>query len=197
MNRVYWNYSSMKVFVLVAAYLAVAAAECPNLTPVQSFDIAKYLGTWYHQASTENFASYGPSRCAKTEYTLDSTTGIVHIKNSIKSKLGEETITGSMELADPTKDEGKLNIKLQFPFGTAAGQVLVLATDYDNYAIIYTCRMFSGVPTKHAWILTREQHLDGDARAKVEALVDVAFAEISSQGGPKKSDFRKTGQENC
>ncbi|KAG8276870.1 hypothetical protein J6590_055391 [Homalodisca vitripennis] len=188
----------MKVFVLVAAYLAVVAAECPNLTPVQSFNIAKYVGTWYQQASFNTFFMQGLSRCAKAEYTLDSTTGIVHLKNSQKSIFGrEEAVNGTVALADPTKNEGKLDVSLELPFGTVKGQMLVLATDYDNYAIVYSCRMFFGFQMKHAWILTRKQNIEGNDKTKVEALVDAALTDISSKGGPKKTDFRKTCQKNC
>ncbi|KAG8286510.1 apolipoprotein D-like [Homalodisca vitripennis] len=188
----------MKVFVLVAACLAVATAECPNLTPVQSFNVAKYLGTWYQQASFGTFFSQGFSRCAKAEYTLDSASGKIHLKNSQKTIFGkDEAVSGTVALADPTKNEGKLDISLELPFGTVKGQLLVLATDYDNYAIVYSCRTFFGYPMKHAWILTRKQDLEGDDKTKVEALVDAALTDISSKGGPKKTDFWKTCQKNC
>ncbi|CAH0594388.1 unnamed protein product [Chrysodeixis includens] len=57
---------------------------------------------------------------------------------------------------------------LQFPF-------FILSTDYDGYAIAYTCKWLKQKERKHyvhAWVLTRsKERLEGELLKKVEGTI--------------------------
>ena len=185
----------MKAIVCFAAFLAVAsAASCPTLSPVAPFEVKDFMGTWYQQYSINTFIMQGTGHCAKAEYTYNEDNDIISIVTSEKTMFGgESTVQGSAVLAEPTLENGKLEVTLETILGEKIADVLVLATDYKNYAILWSCQDIFTIPYESAWTLTREEILSDDVNQQIQA----AWETVAQHGGPKEKLWVPTSQENC
>ena len=67
---------------------------------------------------------------------------------------------------------------------------MVVDTDYENYALIYSCLPFNGVIEENAMILSRKTDVD---KKKVDSLKDI----LSKQYGVSISRFIPTNQKSC
>ncbi|KAG5877525.1 hypothetical protein JTB14_020548, partial [Gonioctena quinquepunctata] len=65
----------------------------------------------------------------------------------------------------------------------------VLATDYDKYAIVWSCHEIGPLVTRVAWILTREMNPSQD-------LIEKAYKDFDDQE-ISKSFLQKTDRKNC
>lgn len=78
-------------------------------------------------------------------------------------------------------------------FGTRQASYWVLDTDYDNYAVVYSCTTMGSKPLsvklESAWILGRDTTLSADAQEKVEKA-------IAGSDLLKRGSFQKT-QQDC
>ncbi|XP_013106862.2 apolipoprotein D [Stomoxys calcitrans] len=150
------------ILMVLSALLAVAQGQvvsdgaCPdNVKSMESFDVEKYLGTWYEYSKYPvKFEANG--KCITAKYTLNAD-GTVQVKNRlINTKTNtSEDIEGFANLVSP----GKLLV--QFPVSpahTVSSNYWVLKTDYDNYAVVYSCNpMGENSHSTIVWILTRER----------------------------------------
>ena len=59
--------------------------------------------------------------------------------------------------AQPEAEDGRFELKFS-KFQPVWGNYHVLETDYDSYAVVYSCRtvLFGKVKNEYVWILTRE-----------------------------------------
>jgi apolipoprotein D and lipocalin family protein len=117
---------------------------------VPQVDVLKYCGTWYEIAAIPSKQQRG---CAKTkaEYTLDSATGRVLVRNSCRRNGREASIRAT---AVPV--EGSSNAKLIVKFFRwikADYWVIGLAEDY-SWALV------SNPAGSRCWMLSRTPYMD-------------------------------------
>ncbi|XP_049279472.1 apolipoprotein D-like [Anopheles funestus] len=180
-------------FVLGLVQLAsgqiVSTGQCQDHPVHVNFDVARYLGLWYEIRRYEQVFQFG-GECVTAEYSLNED-GSVLVFNSmlVPPSQVRSADTGRAVIAFP--DESPLEAKLNVTFDAAAVDVSanywVLATDYDNYAVVWGC---FGVGTtlraESAWILSRTPQLSAEAAAAVQQNVDLFLNE---------SDLRPTIQD--
>ncbi|KAI8424827.1 hypothetical protein MSG28_006756 [Choristoneura fumiferana] len=153
---------------LLCCLLAVAgsladniAGECPNVKIQENLDFTKFSGSWYNVAS---FASDGRPiyDCATLDFQEDNL-GYTLKETYVVSELGNRT--HKSYLARVLLFLLTVNKVLQFPF-------FILSTDYEGYAIAYTCKTYKKKPKNHyvySWVLSRNKRkLDGESLMKVE-----------------------------
>ncbi|XP_063628112.1 insecticyanin-A-like [Cydia splendana] len=147
--------------------------ECPTIKIQENLDYTKFSGSWYNVAS---YASDGRSiyDCATLDFQEDNL-GYTLKEAYVVAELGNRTHKSYLARVDPTFDAGNraqfivsyenADKVLQFPF-------FILSTDYDNYAIAYTCKTYKKKPRTHyvfSWVLSRnKQKLEGESLKKVE-----------------------------
>ncbi|XP_026333348.1 lopap-like [Hyposmocoma kahamanoa] len=173
----------MLLFILACVIASSFAAEftlpgkCPNVTLQDNFDFSKFAGTWY---TTSVFASDG-------RITYDCAVMVINEDNvgyTLKESYvelddsGERIEKSYFARVDPTfdaEDSAKFIVShedgdkvLQFPFA-------ILSTDYDTYAVAYTCQSHKKRIKMHyvyAWILSRQKEkLKENAQNIVEEII--------------------------
>ncbi|KAK7605187.1 hypothetical protein V9T40_007045 [Parthenolecanium corni] len=184
----------MKLIFLLIAGIGLAAAQvpgfggCPEFDSQPDFDMNKFLGTWYESERYVNIFEAG-TRCVKTNYTK-AVDGRFLVANEIMNRFTsvKRVLEGEIRLI-VKGSESKLNIKypnLPIPYES---QLMVLDTDYDSYAVMWSCSSLGIINTQNAWILTREKLAPGTVLQKAYGVLDKYKL--------SRTFFVKTDQNSC
>ncbi|KAF2366412.1 Lipocalin/cytosolic fatty-acid binding domain [Trinorchestia longiramus] len=160
------------------------------------FDRYRYEGLWYENQRYFTLFEAG-GRCM-TILHEDAGDGRFAVTNSMVDWFGKRvTVSGFASIIDTKGPVGaKYNLRYYSnPFlalaskGKTDGNYWVLDTDYDNYAIVWSCndKLFSN--TQFLWILTRLRHPD-------DWVVDRAIWEVERRG-LDISELKTTDHTGC
>nr|CAI5844202.1 unnamed protein product [Callosobruchus analis] len=86
-------------------------------------------------------------------------------------------------------DEGKLKVKYSTSPVSTESTLTILDTDYDNYAVIWSCSGLGPIHAQSVWVMTRERIPSGPVMQRAYGILDKF--RIS------RSFFVKTDQEGC
>ncbi|CAG9759440.1 unnamed protein product [Ceutorhynchus assimilis] len=100
----------------------------------------------------------------------------------------KRVIGGNLDLSSKRTD-GKMVIKYNTAPISTTSTLAILDTDYDNYAVIYSCGGFGPVNAQSAWLMTRERIPDAQTLQKAYGVLD--------RYKINRSFFVKTDQEGC
>lgn len=79
----------------------------------------------------------------------------------------KRVLEGEIRPAASKAEEGKLHVKYTTVPLTPETKYSVLETDYDNYAVLWSCSGLGPVHTQNAWIMTRKRLPPGEVLQKV------------------------------
>jgi len=170
---------------LVGAASAIGVfrlGKCPQVDSVQNFDINRYMGKWWEYERFPAIFEYGVE-CGFANYTLMDNgkikvlnSGIQHIKFLWFTIKRERTnAVGEAAIVDPAQPS-RLQVSFGgMPAGSGEANYFLVDTDYDNYAVVYSCSPLIPLPgldstsnIQFAWILTRAQ---GVKPANYDAII--------------------------
>nr|QNT08914.1 polycalin [Spodoptera littoralis] len=103
-----------------------------NIPVIQDFDIIKYLGRW--RLLESYYSEFQEGTCNAASYAASSD-GTLIVTNS---KVVNEQLTSIVGSAVPLASDGSGKLVVTFPDRTPT-EYWILATDYDSYALVYTC----------------------------------------------------------
>ncbi|MGC9404108.1 lipocalin family protein [Vibrio genomosp. F10 str. 9ZC157] len=141
-----------QIIVLIISISSTLLVGCGSITryllPVEEFDIAAYLGTWYEVARLDHRFDQGLTH-SRTQYTIDDD-GSIKVVNSGWSEEDHQwkEAIGKAKLADD--NTGHLHISFSGPF-------------YGSYVVFYleddysTAMVASGA--NEFWLLSRTNEL--------------------------------------
>ena len=142
-------------FVL-ALFPALSSAQTGQFdnTPISSFDLSRYLGTWYEIARFDHSFERGMDNVT-AEYLLRDD-GKVDVINS-GWKNGEfKVANGKARQPEPSKNPAHLEVSF-FLFFYSDYNILLLDEDY-RYALV------GSSSPEYLWILSREPYIPDDVK---------------------------------
>ncbi|XP_054152638.1 apolipoprotein D-like [Oppia nitens] len=131
--------------------------DCPLVEPMADFEIDQFVGQWY---VIQKFQSY--SDCVRENFTMiQQNQYIVTRQFNVLGSPILTTVTGKIIFP---KNESKSEMSIDYPL-SASGvvnirQYTVLATDYDNYALVWNCKPLVIRHRQSAQIMSRRPKLD-------------------------------------
>ncbi|XP_039983124.1 apolipoprotein D-like [Xiphias gladius] len=185
----------MKAFqVLFVLCLNAAAAEgqsfhpgsCPRPSVQEGFNVTKYMGTWFEIEKLP--AAFERGKCNQATYTLLAD-GTVNVRNAELLSNGK---INSIEGVAKVKNASQPAILgVSFFKGVPDAPYWVLSTDYQSYAVVYSCSDYFGLlHIDFAWILAR-------TRALAEDVTSQLRAELAAAAGVNLSRLTVTKQTGC
>jgi apolipoprotein D and lipocalin family protein len=152
-------------YVLVAMLLVGCTSVPEGISPVDDFDLSRYLGTWYEIARLDHPFERGLEQITAT-YTLRDDGGVEVLnkgynpqKDAWQDALGKAYFVGDKQL-------GHLKVSFFGPFYASYVIFVLDKTDYQ-YAMI------TGPDRDYLWILARTPSIDASLQTQ---LVDQAKA---------------------
>ncbi|XP_047985096.1 apolipoprotein D-like isoform X1 [Leguminivora glycinivorella] len=176
------------------ALIATASAQipslgwCPDYQPMANFNMNRFLGTWYEAERYFTVSELG-SRCVTTKYE-QTPEGRILVSNEITNSLTgmKRVMDGHLQVIG-REGEGRIIVKyssLPVPFDN---EFSILDTDYDNYAVMWSCSGIGPVHTQNAWVLTR------DRLANMQ-IMQAAYG-VLDRFKISRAFFLKTNQADC
>ncbi|XP_033226260.1 apolipoprotein D-like [Belonocnema kinseyi] len=162
--------------------------KCPDLKVVQNFDVEKYMGTWYEVGQYFVLAELG-GKCTTAKYSQNAD-GTINVLNSQINYLTGKSM--SIEgIAKLVGESGEAKLSMSFPKlpSLVKGSVWILDTDYESYAVVFSCQDFKLFNTKEARILTRE-------RIPSEEVLQKAYKTFDASGF-SRTFLIHTDQKKC
>ncbi|KPJ09407.1 Apolipoprotein D [Papilio machaon] len=179
-----------RLFFLIAAVTAQipSLGFCPDYQPMANFNMNRFLGTWYEAERYFTVSELG-SRCVTTKYE-STPEGRILVSNEITNAMTgmKRVLDGHLQMIG-REGEGRMIVKyatLPVPYDT---EFSVLDTDYDTYAVMWSCSGIGPVHIQNAWVLTRE-------RLAPQMVMQKAYTALE-KCKVSRTFFVKTNQEDC
>ncbi|XP_059609367.1 apolipoprotein D-like [Phlebotomus argentipes] len=163
--------------------------RCPDYAPVSDFDKERFLGMWYEQERYFTLTELG-SKCTsmyferRADQKLYANNGIVNRFTNV-----QRIVSGQMTLFG-RGTTGKFNVRYTNTPIAYDTTFNVLDTDYDGFAVLYSCS--SIIPFGHTdfvWLMTRDRLPAGEVLQRAYGTLDKY--KIS------RTFFVETDQKDC
>jgi apolipoprotein D and lipocalin family protein len=153
------------LFLLCAALLAGCAGKPDNVTPVQNFDSARYLGKWYEIARMDHSFERGLNNVT-ADYSMNADGTIKVLNRGYNPEKKEwKDAEGKAKFVE-SPNVGYLKVSF---FGPFYGSYVIFDLDQQNY----NYSLISGPNKDYMWLLSRTPTMDPSTKKR---LLDKAQA---------------------
>ena len=155
-------------------YLRAETGLCIRTEALDSFDVERFKGVWY-ELQRDSAIMFETGECVTAQYG-DREKGVSVQNTEYWIDEGREAQIDGWARANNWYP-GEIGVIFGGDYGA---DYRVIATDYDNYAIIYSCEQFGpvGAP-EFAWVLHRQPLAIGSAER--DAALDIVNPIFDSQ----------------
>ncbi|XP_063821475.1 apolipoprotein D-like [Ostrinia nubilalis] len=166
------------LLVLAAAggALGTGLGECPIYPQLPNFDITRMTGTWYEVERSFYLMELAAS-CSQLNVTLNEK-GYFYISiSTINRWTGASSITYAIGIpshAGASTFRYKVNNRMPYLLGRllpGAGLYNVLFTDYERFALVWSCSSLGVAHSDRMWVLGRQREFGASLRARVYAIM--------------------------
>jgi len=183
---------------VTSAFIVIRTGRCPTPPVKQDFDVTRYTGKWWEYQRFPAPFEYGVV-CGFANYTLIASDKVKVVNSGIQEikflwwviSRKPTLAVGEAVIVNPS-EPSKLQVSFGgMPAGSGEPNYFVVDTDYDNYAVVYSCSGDSlGLGNvQFAWILTRAQ---GVRPANLEQIHNTL-----KESGVDISPFITVDHSNC
>ncbi|KAI8435347.1 hypothetical protein MSG28_003672 [Choristoneura fumiferana] len=133
-------------------------------------------GTWYEVERSFYLMEISAS-CTELRVTLNERGFYLIAVNTVNRWTGTPSTTYGLGIPSHNGSSSfryKLNNRMPYLIGRmlpGAGQYSVLFTDYDNFAVVWSCTSVSIAHADRMWVLGRRRELGAALRARIYALL--------------------------
>lgn len=152
--------------------------KCPNYPTMPKFNMTKFLGKWF-EVERSFYLPEIASGCTTLTFedtTIRDTDGRPQLEIAIKT-VNRWTGNPSVSIGEAITENEKSSImsvqlKSRLPSAVArflpgSGKYQVLYTNYDDFAILWSCSSFVAVHADQIWLLGRERDYSAEIRKKI------------------------------
>jgi apolipoprotein D and lipocalin family protein len=156
-------------FALFALLLSACLGYPKTVTPVENFELNRYLGTWFEIARLDHSFERGLEQVS-ANYALGENGQVVVTNRGYSTKKGRfEDAVGKAYFVE---DEHRGYLKVSF-FGPFYGSYVIFDLDQEGYQTAF----ISGSSEKYLWFLSRTPHVDDAAKERfIEKAKAAGFA---------------------
>ncbi|CAD0194610.1 unnamed protein product [Chrysodeixis includens] len=180
--------------LLLLTFIATASAQipslgwCPDFQAMANFNMNRFLGTWYEAERYFTVTELG-TRCVTTHYTA-TPEGRILVTNEITNSLTgfKRIMEGHLQKVG-REGEGRVMVKYSSAPLPYDFEYSILDTDYDTYAVMWSCSGIGPVHTQNTWLLSRD-------RLPSLAVMQNAYA-VLDRYKISRTFFLKTNQADC
>ncbi|CAK1550413.1 unnamed protein product [Leptosia nina] len=135
-----------------------------NVSVVADFNLNRFSGEWRLISSYFNERQSGT--CNRAHYTVQGTSLGIENRHVINERLYR--VPGTATFATAVQD-GRLRVTM----GTNSVDYWILDTDYDSYALAYSCRNLENNQRRiFSWKLSRTNTLPNQANTNINAIIN-------------------------
>ena len=152
------------LFTIVALILTGCLGMPQTVTPVEDFQLNRYLGKWYEIARLDHSFERGLEKVT-AEYSLRDDGGVSVVNRGFSIEDNEWKVAeGKAYFVD---DSNRGYLKVSF-FGPFYGSYVVFEIDREGYEYAFV----SGPDTSYLWLLSRKPQLQKEIIEKFKRLSD-------------------------
>ncbi|KAJ2952495.1 hypothetical protein O0L34_g6813 [Tuta absoluta] len=162
---------------LIKAVISTGLGKCPVYPSLPNFDIQRMTGTWYEVERSFYLMELSAS-CTELQVQLSERGYLLITVNTINRWTGVPSTTNGIGIPSYNGSSSfryKLNNRMPYIIGRmlpGAGHYNVLFTDYDTFAIVWSCSSVSIAHSDRMWILGRSREIDATVRAQIYAILE-------------------------
>ena len=145
------------LWLLLIALLTGCVERPTHVTPVENFQLERYLGTWYEIARLDHSFERGLEKITAT-YSIREDGGVKVINRGFDTESKNWKEAEGKAYFVENLDTGFLKVSF---FGPFYGAYVVIDTDYETYTMI------SGPDRSYFWILSRTPQLDPQIQSRL------------------------------
>lgn len=149
------------------------SGPCPVIDPPENFQKQKFFGHWIETEKTPSMFDL-MMRCMTVEYSDDKDGSIDVAVKGVSLGGIPVSISGDGLIQDINR-AGFYNVRYGLGMPMQGTQVTVVDTDYNEYALIYSCTnsLLSGLfHSEYIWLLSRDGSLSNPTRQNIYEKLD-------------------------
>jgi len=150
------------VYTLVAFILAGCLGMPENVTPVENFELNRYLGKWYEIARLDHSFERGLERIT-AEYSMRDDGGVSVVNRGYSIEDDEWKVAEGKAYFVNDVNSGYLKVSF---FGPFYGSYVVFEIDQEGYEYAFV----SGPDTSYLWLLSRTPKLKQEIIEKFKRI---------------------------
>jgi apolipoprotein D and lipocalin family protein len=152
----------MKKMALGLVFLLTGCVSIPDgVTPVENFQLERYLGKWYEIARLDHSFERGLSRIS-AEYSMNADGSVKVINSGFSDKDKKWKKAEGTARFVKSSDQGFLKVSF---FGPFYGSYVILELDHQNYSYALVC----GPDRSYLWILARTPVISDELKKSLVA----------------------------
>ena len=150
--------------------------SCPDVSVVQNLDKAAFAGKWYEIKRDASFTYEFGQECSTQEYKLDGNGDLSFIFRTFVPMMAftYQSIDGTMYKCDETLESGA-TCKFTMAGVEKVGELNIMATDYNNWAVHYNCMEGMGMHMSWLNIVSKEMTLSADLLQDADNAIQSAI----------------------